>query len=139
MKIIIYYMLILTCFEAQAGQDPLEMEEAIANRDVWHAAKLHGVSFRALGQEPPWTLEITDGEKIVLTMGYEQKSTVYPYVIPKVNQEQRRTIFSVQGQDLEIIIEGKICTDIMSDEMFDVSVYITLQGKQLSGCGRALH
>lgn len=139
MKIIIPFILTLTCFVVHAGNSPRKTEEAIAKRDVWHAAKLRGVSFRAIGQEPPWLLEITDGEKILLATGYEQKSTTYPYVAPIVNQEQRRTIFSVQGQNLEVVIEGKDCSDIMSGEKFDVSVFITLHGKQFRGCGRALH
>lgn len=139
MKIIIPFILILTCLVTHAGQTSLGTEEEITKRDVWHAAKLRGVSFRALGQEPPWTLEITDGEKILLTMGYEQKSTFYPYVIPTVNQQMRRTIFLMKDQDLEIVIEGKVCADIMSGEKFDVTVYITLHGKELKGCGRALH
>ena len=34
--------------------------------DVWHKAKLRGVAFRAIGQEPGWLLEITNGKEIVL-------------------------------------------------------------------------
>jgi uncharacterized membrane protein len=138
MKIIFLFILTLTCFVVQAENSPRETEEAIAQSDVWHAAKLRGVSFRAIGQEPPWLLEITDGEKIFLVTDYDQKSTAYPYVEPQVNQQQRRTIFSVKDHKLEVVIEGKHCADIMSGEKFDVSVYITLQGKQFSGCGRAL-
>ena len=139
MKIIILFILTLNCFVAQAENRPRESEETIAKRDVWHAAKLRGVSFRAIGQEPPWLLEITDGEKILLVTDYGQKSTAYPYVEPKVNHEQRRTVFSVKDQNLEVIIEGKDCSDIMSGEKFDVSVFITLHGKQFRGCGRALY
>jgi uncharacterized membrane protein len=139
MKLLFLFILALTCFVVQAENSPREIEEAIAKRDVWHAAKLRGVSFRAIGQEPAWLLEITDGEQILLVTGYGQKSTAYPYVEPKVNQQQRRTVFSVKDQKLEVIIEGKGCSDIMSGERFDVSVFITLHGKQFRGCGRALY
>lgn len=139
MKSIFLFILALTCFVAQAENNPRETEEEIAKRDVWHAAKLRGVSFRAIGQEPHWLLEITDGEKILLVTGYGQKRTIYPYVEPKVNQQQRRTVFSVKDQNLEVVIEGKDCSDIMSGEKFAVSVFITLNDKQFKGCGRALH
>jgi len=139
MKAIFLFILALTCFVVQAENKPRETEEAIAKHNVWHAAKLRGVSFRAIGQEPTWLLEISNGEKILLVTTYGQKSTAYPYVEPKVNQEQRRTVFSMKEQNLEVVIEGKDCSDIMSGEKFAVSVFITLNGKQFKGCGRALH
>ncbi len=139
MKIIFIFILTLSCFVVQAENSPCETEEIIAKRDVWHAAKLRGVSFRAIGQEPPWLLEITDGEKFLLVTGYGQKSTAYPYVEPQINQQQRRTVYTVKDQNLEVVIEGKDCSDIMSGEKFDVSVFITLDGKLFRGCGRALH
>jgi uncharacterized membrane protein len=139
MKIIFTFILTLTCLVALAVNSPRETEETIAKRDVWHAAKLRGVSFRAIGQEPPWLLEITNGEKFLLVTSYGQTSTAYPYVEPQINQQQRRTVYTVKEQDFEVVIEGKDCSDIMSGEKFDVSVFITLHGKQFRGCGRALH
>jgi hypothetical protein len=57
-------MAILFSISAHAGGKP-ESEEEIAARNVWHAAKLRGVAFRAIGQEPGWLLEMTTGEKIL--------------------------------------------------------------------------
>ncbi len=56
---------ILFSISVHAGGEP-ESEEEIAARNVWHAAKLRGVAFRAIGQEPGWLLEMTTGEKILL-------------------------------------------------------------------------
>lgn len=116
-----------------------ETEEEIASQDVWHAAKLRGVSFRAVGQEPGWLLEITNGERILLVTDYGQKKTTYPYVEPAVNQEKRKTVFTIKERNLEVVIKGKACADSMSGEMFDVSVFVIANGRQLVGCGRALH
>ena len=33
-----------------SAQDPVAREASLANNDVWHAAKLRGVAFRAIGQ-----------------------------------------------------------------------------------------
>ncbi|MFV9616197.1 MAG: COG3650 family protein [Gammaproteobacteria bacterium] len=139
MKSLFLFILTLTCFVVQAENKAHETAAAIAKPDVWQAAKLRGVSFRAIGQEPAWLLEISDGEKILLVTAYGQERTVYPYVEPRVNQQQDKTVFSVKGQHLEIVIEGKDCSDIMSGEKFAASVFITLNGKQFKGCGRALH
>ncbi len=140
MKIIIHSILVLTLvsFSVHAGSVP-ESEEELAARDVWHAAKLRGVAFRAIGQEPGWLLEMTTGDKILLVTNTGQTITEYPYVEPEVFQTQRKSIFSVKPGELKVIIEGVICTDTMSDEKFEVSVFIVLNGKQLNGCGRALY
>jgi len=121
-----------------AGSEP-ESEEQIAARNVWHAAKLRGVAFRAIGQEPGWLLEMTTGVKILLVTNTGQTKTEYPYVEPEVFQDQRKSVFSVKQDELKVTIEGINCTDSMSGEKFEVSVFIEFNGKTLKGCGRALY
>ena len=106
---------------------------------VWHQAKLRGVSFRAIGQEPGWLLEITGEAEILLVTGYGQTETSYPYVEPEVFPEERRTRFFISDHELEIIIDGKACRDSMSGEEFAVTVTIAVGEDHLSGCGRALY
>lgn len=130
--------LIILSLSVHACSEP-ESEEEIAARDVWHAAKLQGVAFRAIGQEPGWLLEMTTGEKILLVTDYGQTKTEYPYVEPEVFQDQGRSVFSVRPDEFKVTIEGINCTDSMSGETFEVSVIIDLSGKQLKGCGRALY
>ena len=129
---------ILFSISAHAGSEP-ESEEQIAARNVWHAAKLRGVAFRAIGQEPGWLLEMTTGEKILLVTDYGQTKTEYPYVEPDVYQDQRKSDFLVRQDIFKVTIEGIKCTDSMSGENFEVSVMIELDGKKLKGCGRALY
>jgi uncharacterized membrane protein len=139
-KIIIHNILILTLvsFSVFAEGVP-ETEEQLAARDVWHAAKLRGVAFRAVGQEPGWLLEMTTGDKILLVTDTGQTINEYPYVEPEVFQIQRKTVFSVKPGELMVTIEGVKCSDTMSGEKFEVSVSLVLNGNQLSGCGRALY
>lgn len=115
-----------------------ETEEEIAARDVWHAAQLRGVAFRAIGQEPGWLLEITNGEEILLVTDYGSTRTSMPYVEPVVYQEERRTQYVVDSHDTVVEIRGEPCTDTMSGESFEVSVTLFLKDKELHGCGRAL-
>ena len=107
--------------------------------DVWHKAKLRGVSFRAIGQEPGWLLEITTGTGIFLSTDYGQSKTHYQYTDPVVDVEDRRTLYITGDGDVEILIEGKDCKDSMSGEQFSVTVTVIIKEKQLAGCGRALH
>ena len=116
---------------------PAFNESSINN--VWHKAKLRGVSFRAIGQEPGWLLEITAGMEILLVTDYGETRTAYPYVEPEVDQEHRRTRFVTGDGDVEVLIEEKDCQDVMSGERFAVTVTVTLEERRLAGCGRALH
>ena len=131
-------MLTLVSLSVLAGGEP-ESEEELAARSVWHAAKLRGVAFRAIGQEPSWLLEMTTGVSIMLVTDTGQTRTEYPYVEPEVFQDLRKSVFSVRQDKFKVTIEGITCTDSMSGEIFEVSVFIELNGKQFNGCGRALY
>jgi len=130
-------VLLLTACPAQEPVEPPFDESSITN--VWHKAKLRGVAFRAIGQEPGWLLEITDGKKIMLSTDYGQTVSDYPYVDPIVYQEQRRTLYVIDEENIEIEIRGEACQDVMSGEEFAVSVTIRISGRELKGCGRALY
>jgi uncharacterized membrane protein len=115
--------------------DPVAREHSINN--VWHKARLRGVAFRAIGQEPAWLLEITEGSEITVMTDYGQTKTTYNYVKPKVNQAARITYYMLD--ELTVQIEGKPCIDIMSGEQFDTAVELQFSDQTLKGCGRALY
>ena len=110
---------------------------ALAENDVWHAAKLRGVAFRAIGQEPGWLLEIKNGEEILIVTDYGQNRAAYPYVEPREDKAAEKTVFQVD-EDVSVLIENIRCTDSMSGESFEVTVTLTTGGQAYKGCGRAL-
>ena len=120
----------------QSEPEPGFDENSIDN--VWHRAKLRGVAFRAIGQEPGWLLEITNGEEILLVTDYGQNRQLYPYVEPVEYKEERRTQFVLESYGVTVEIRGQRCTDVMSGEEFEVSVSIIMTDRRLEGCGRAL-
>ena len=128
----------LAACTTQPAEDPVAREQALAKNDVWHAAKLRGVAFRAVGQEPGWLLEITTGEQIVVVTNYGQNRQTFPYVEPQEYPDERRSVFQLDS-DSRVLIEGTSCTDTMSGESFEVTVTVTLDGKEFRGCGRALY
>ncbi len=105
---------------------------------VWHRAKLRGVAFRAIGQEPGWLLEIKNGTEILLVTDYGQNRNSYSYVEPVVYQEERRTQYVLEGYGIIVEIRGQHCADVMSGEEFEVSVSIIMTDRRMEGCGRAL-
>ncbi len=131
------WWLLLAAARARLNRDSRGFdEESIDN--VWHRAKLRGVAFRAIGQEPGWFLEITNGTEILLVTDYGQNRNSYPYVDPVVYQGERRTQYLLEGHGIIVEIRGQHCTDVMSGEEFEVSVSIIMTDRRLEGCGRAL-
>ncbi len=120
-----------------AQEDPVKREQELAKSNVWHEAKLRGVAFRAIGQEPGWLLEIKNGEEILVVTNYGQNRNLFPYVDPREDKAARKTVFQVDANS-SVLIEGKPCRDSMSGESFDTTVTVTLGEQVFKGCGRAL-
>ncbi len=108
---------------------------------IWEHAKLNGVDFRAVGNEPGWHLEISRGRKILFVSDYGQSR--YEFATPEpVNDVQARTgTYRARNSQhtLEVVISGKPCRDTMRGDDFESTVTVTLDGKRYQGCGRALH
>jgi uncharacterized membrane protein len=108
---------------------------------VWEGAKLRGISYRAVGQEPPWLLEIDRENGFLLVTAYGEKKQQFPYVEPVTDSAQRTSSYTSQanGDGITITIQGRDCRDSMSGEAFSSQVEISWRGQSLRGCGRALH
>jgi membrane-bound inhibitor of C-type lysozyme len=117
--------------------------ECVNNRAkaIWEHAKLNGVDFRAVGNEPGWSMEIRAGGSISLVTDYGQRQFDFPTPVPLEDRQARTTRYGIEtpNHDLLIILEGRPCTDTMSGDQFETSVTVILDGRKLSGCGRPLH
>jgi uncharacterized membrane protein len=131
-------ILLAACNRVAEAPAPREPIDETATENVWHKAKLRGVAFRAVGQEPGWLLEITNGVEILLVTEYGSTRTSMPYVEPLVHQEERRTEYVLEAYRTTVEIRGEPCTDVMSGESFEVTVTIFQPDRKLHGCGRAL-
>jgi uncharacterized membrane protein len=60
---------------------------------------------------------------------------------PVTDQKKRITTYrtAADGQTLTVIIEARQCTDSMSGDAFETTVWVQLDQKYYRGCGRALH
>lgn len=106
-------------------------------RAVWERAKLDGVDFRAVGNEPPWVLEIREQSRLVLITDYGANRIERSLPQP-INDTTNKTTRWDAG-DLQIEVSAGACAETMSGEKSESRVVVRWQGRVLSGCGRPLH
>jgi putative lipoprotein len=108
-------------------------------RAPWEDARLRGVTFRAVGNEPGWFLEI-DAQRIAFTGDYGDTVVSTPLVEPQVDATTGQTTYHAvtEAHDLEIVVDDKPCSDGMSDQEYPAAVSVRLDGKTFRGCGRRL-
>lgn len=110
-------------------------------RAIWEHAKLNGVDFRALGNEPGWYMEISNRQDILLVTDYGQQTYRFTSAIINSKPHERTTSYHAQsnGNSVEIVIKGTPCQDSMSGEAFSAAVTVLINNKRYMGCGKALH
>lgn len=108
---------------------------------IWEDAKLSGVDFRAVGNEPGWHLKIARGRDILFVTDYGATQYEFKTPAPLVDQQAHKTTYKVRadGHELVIVLQRKPCRDSMSGEAFETTATVTLNEKQYQGCGKALH
>jgi uncharacterized membrane protein len=129
----------ITGEQAKFGRSGSQLQDCQNDRHraIWEKAKLDGADFRAIGNEPPWVLEIQQQSRVVLVTDYGAKRAEMPLPAPIEDRDARTTRWVAKGFQLEII--ARRCNDIMSSETFESTVIVTWHGRVLRGCGRALH
>lgn len=107
---------------------------------VWEAAKLRGVDFRGVGNEPAWVLEI-QGDSLSLEADYGETHYRFTGANEHTDSAAGQTIFraSTDGVTIEVTLEHKTCQDTMADASYETTVSIQLGDRTLQGCGKALH
>ncbi len=108
---------------------------------IWEHAKLNGVDFRALGNEPGWYLEISNKAELKLVTDYGQNSYRFEASTIESDEHSRITVYKASTADdsIAVTITGTRCQDSMSGETFSATVSVVLNNTRYSGCGRALH
>ena len=108
---------------------------------IWEHAKLNGADFRATGNEPGWHLEIRKGGNITYVGDYGETRYDFKTPEPNIDKKRRQSVYtaSENGHSIRLEIEGKRCQDTMSDDTYESTVILTIDGKRYRGCGKALH
>ncbi len=108
---------------------------------IWEHARLNGVDFRAIGNEPGWQLEIQSGADMVFIADYGKTTHRFTTPEPEIDEPNGRTTYATRNTEHQIVVklEGTACRDSMSGEPFAVSVRVELDDRLYRGCGKALH
>lgn len=113
--------------------------DGAAASSSWEKARLLGIEFRALGQEPGWILDIHPVRWIRYIGDYGETRLLMPPVDPVRDSAGTRTYRAEKGSHtLTAVIREEPCRDAMSGRPFSHTVTITVNGQELSGCGRRL-
>lgn len=128
--------------EATLVVDGVRYESCARNnyRSVWEDARLDGIDFRALGNEPGWIVDIHAGDRFDVQWRYGERTATLPYADPETPDDST-TVFQTETADhsLSMTITAGGCTDSMSGISFPAAVTIRIDGSEYTGCGRPLH
>jgi putative lipoprotein len=134
--------LMLACLTAgcQPEEIPSPAGSGATAGDMWEQAALRGVDFRASGNEPGWTVEIREGESIVVDTHYGTRhyeiAAATPVGDPASGGQLYRDESGLPG--FELVLIDQPCADDMSGEHFPTTVRLSIDDETFNGCGRAL-
>jgi uncharacterized membrane protein/membrane-bound inhibitor of C-type lysozyme len=106
--------------------------------DPWTHARLRGVTFRAVGQEPGWVLDIGPDHVLNLITDYGERTLVMTADAPVSSNGVTTYRAITSDHALTVVMQPASCVDVMSGETFRWSVRVVLDGIALTGCGRRL-
>lgn len=101
-------------------------------------ARIRGVSLKAHGNEPPWTLELFTEGPSVLTTGYDAVAHRFTASAPEDVGGFERYRGEVDGQPVEVRVGEGPCPDSMADIEHELRVEVELGNALLKGCGNRL-
>jgi putative lipoprotein len=104
----------------------------------WEAARLRGVDYRAVGQEPGWAVEIHEGVEIRFETDYGETRATAPAPAPQVDGGRRTYRARTAAHEIIVQIDRTPCEDSMSGEPFPTTATVWLDGREHLGCGREL-
>ena len=136
------YRLWLNQHEAMLEVGELAIKQCRNNQKkaVWEEARLRGADFRAVGNNPEWSLELSLDGNTVFVGDNGSTRVLFKTTEPVIDGDKRTSTYQMNNgkQKMTVQIEGKSCHDPVSGELFDTTVTIHMGGKILTGCGRAL-
>lgn len=108
------------------------------SRGPWEDARRRGVSFRAVGQEPGWTLEIQPERNMLMVADYGSRRVLLP--TPEVELLDGMERYEAQDERHSMVVEIEVqhCYDSMSGEAYSNRVRVILDDREYQGCGDAM-
>ncbi len=108
-------------------------EDPAGSRRV--AARMAGASVYAVGQEPGWFLTVVPDDRVTLVADYGSQVVVTPPASGHAVNGGWVYNAQTKGHALNIVVRDTPCTDAMSGAQWPRTVTVTLDDRQLQGCG----
>ncbi len=130
-------------FFAKGGEATLEASGAPAVRcheqraqSLAEDARMRGVLYRGLGNEPGWTLEVGPGRTLVWVTGYGEERHEYANALASGDAQSGFVYTATDAAgEIKVTVRQSACKDDMSGESFDLQVTVTNGGRDYRGCG----
>lgn len=100
----------------------------------WRAAAVRGIDLRAIGNEPPWLLEVDFQREMRIVL--DNGDTVLTG--PPPDDDEGTISLPISGHDARLTIVDDPCRDTMSGEVVERTVTLTLDGTIYRGCGKEM-
>ena len=120
------------------GQEAYAGCALVPEQVPWEDARRRGVDFRAVGNEPGWSLEIQSGRHLLFVGDYGMLRVLTPDPGQNSNGQARVYHAVTETNDLRVEIMDESCNDSMTGEGLPSTVAITVNGSTFYGCGRSL-
>jgi membrane-bound inhibitor of C-type lysozyme len=121
------------------GTAPVQCEERRAD-SLREDARVRGVVYRALGNEPGWVLEIGPGNGIVLVTNFGSESHAFDAAQESAGPDAASRTYTAGSGDrtIRVTVQQQRCIDDGEVE-FDHAATVEFAGQTLRGCGMRLN
>jgi len=103
----------------------------------WADAKRRGATFRALGNEPSWYVEIFADRLVLVTeLGTKRTELEHGGGVVEAGRTTYRAV--ADGSEATVVVDRRACADSMSGEGFEAAATVSFEYRTLLGCGRFL-
>jgi putative lipoprotein len=107
--------------------------------EVWENARIRGVDYRAVGNEPGWHLEIVEGGQTVFVGDFGATRLEFATPAPRRKDDGSvRFAWRDGTETFEATLQQTRCQDTMADIAYALTVSVVWNERMLNGCGQAL-
>ena len=112
---------------------------ATAQASPWEQARARGITFRGVGNEPGWLVEVGAGETPALhvELDYGERKIDLAHA-QRLSGAPGYTGTASDGVEVGLQLQHGDCSDGMSDQTYPVSARLSVGDKTYAGCGRFL-
>jgi len=123
----------------ETGAETYKSCRSDPQKAVWEDARVRGIMFRALGNEPGWMLEIDTRRNAVLVADYgDNRYQLSGLDVLTEDDTVTTYVGTGGGHSLRVRVLPGPCGDSMSGIVFEKKVTVAIDDKKYEGCGREL-